>query len=228
MGQKTSQFWLTGVRYLEGRRAMVLQFSQLNIRRVARLPFFPSFFVAKKVIGFEELKKVLLQERKRFKLEQLEQTLKVTASTFSALNCLANTLFKETGLRSLVLMPERQFLLEKDWGYFDCFTFFSERNFAKSGFVPLPKVKLPFFSEPLHETVQQLSKEDRGLAEKILGLVKASNCLKLPIADLPDDLSGRERARLQNTFWKSGLAAGEKPVAALARQRPSRGKAEGF
>ncbi len=218
MNLSTSQFWLTGATYLEGRRAMVLQFSQLNIRRVARLPFFPSFFVNKNGIGFEELKKALLQEKKRFKLEQVEQSLKVTASTFSDLNCLANALFKETGLRPLVLKPERQFLLERDWGYFDCFTFLSEKNFVKTGFVPIPKVKLPFFSEPLHETVQQLFKEDKGLAEKIVGLVAASNRLKVPIADLSNDPAILEKVSLENALWKGGFGK-ERAIASLARAK---------
>ena len=218
MNLSTSQFWLTGATYLEGRRAMVLQFSQLDLRRVARLPFFPSFFVSKNAIGFEELKKVLLQEKKRFKLEQGEPALKVTASTFSDLNCLANALFKETGLRPPVLKPERQFLLERDWGYFDCFAFFSEKNFVKVGFVPIPRVKLPFFSEPLHETVQQLSKEDKRLAEKIVGLVAASNRLKIPIAGLSNDLAMREKLSLENALWKTGLGK-ERAIASLARSK---------
>lgn len=195
-----------------------MQFSQLNIRRVVRLPFFPSFFVSNTAISFEDLKKVLLQEKKRFKLEQGTQALKVTASTFSDLNCLANVLFKETGLRAPVLKPERQFLLERDWGYFDCFTFFSEKNFAKAGFVSLPKVKLPFFSEPLHETVQQLSKEDKRLAEKIIGLVAASNRLKLPIADLSNDLAMQEKVSLENALWKSDLGK-ERAVTLLAKSK---------
>jgi len=107
-----THFWLTNVRYLEEKRCVVLQFSQLDLKRMIRLPFFPSFYTSPETADFQQLKEILSSSKKRFLLKNEGNTFKVSASNFSDLNILANLLFNETGFRPFVLGPERQFLLE--------------------------------------------------------------------------------------------------------------------
>ncbi len=205
-----TRFWLTDVMYLEGKRAIAVQFSRLNIRKMVRIPFFPSFYISKEKIGFAALQKMLLGKKSKFRIWQKHSTLQVVAATFYELNNLADALFKETGFRPIVLRPERQFLLERGWGYLDCFSFFSEKEFVKSDLFSMPKAKLRFFSEPLHETMHQLAKEDPLLAEKIIESIALSNVLRMPINDLPSDALKQQQAMLENLLWSRGLSSREK------------------
>jgi len=197
--------WLTDVRYLEGKRAIAAEFSRLNLRRMVRLPFFPSFYISKKNLGLETLNKVFAGLGKKTRLADEGSAFKLTASTFSNLNSAADLLFRETGFRALVLRPERQFLLQKQWSYFDCFTFFSEQEFSKNQEFSVPKARLGFFSEPIHETLTQLAEESLDLAENLAGSIALSNLLRMPIASLPCKSFLQQEAMLENIFWKTGL-----------------------
>ncbi len=205
MEQTPTQFWLTDVRYLEGKRAILAEFSHLSIKRMLRQPFFPSFFVSEKAIDFKTLKKVLSHNKRRVRLRQQGPAFKVSAATFSGLNQLAELLFRETGFRALVLKPERQFLLERQWSYFDCFTSPSEKEFLNNGLLSVPKAKLCLFSEPLHETVRQAAVLQPSLAEKILESLVLSNALRLPLCNVPNSRFLQQETLLQNLFWKTGL-----------------------
>ncbi len=200
-----NQLWLTDAKYLEDKRAVLVCFSQLDLRRTCRMPFFPSFFVGK---GKQEKKAlpalISSLDCQRFRLEENKTGFKVTASTFTDLNNLANSLFEATGFRAVVLQPERQFLLAAGWSYFDCFHFFSEKEFAPVESSLLPKVKLPFFSEPLPKTVEQLLSLDAMAAVRTLRSIAASNALCLPLDALPPHNSMRAEALFENTFWQSG------------------------
>jgi len=181
-----TKFWLSEVEYLEGKRAVTACFSQLNIKRTLRLPFFPFFFISKKAAGMRLLQEVLSSYgARKFRLEEQTNAFKVTASTFSDLNRLANLVFTSINFIPVVLPPERQFLLEKGWSYFDCFDFSEEENPKKLEANELPKASLRFFSEPLHETLAQLVRLDRAQAEKIAESVALSNALSLPFDSLP-------------------------------------------
>lgn len=203
--------WLTSVKHLEGKRAIALAFSRLNIRRTARQPFFPHFFVNRRFIEEKPLREALSPEKRRFRVDRLENAFKVSASTFSDLNLLADSLFKETGFRPLVLEPERQFLLENNWGYFDCFSLFPGGEFVKEDELSVPEARLQFFSEPLNETLEQLVGESSGTAERIAESVFLSNTLKVPLPDLPHSLFRQQELLLENIFWKAGIGIHRSP-----------------
>jgi hypothetical protein len=208
MSQTPTQTWLTDVKYLEGKRAVALEFSRLDNRRMSRLPFFPSFYATQKELAFDNLKETLSSERKRFKLEKEGPAFKISASTFSDLQNLANALFSENGFRPLVLEPERQFLLERNWSFFDCFTQASE-NFERSSCFSLPEAKLGLFSEPLHETLEQLLLSKPKVAEKTVESIVLSQLLSIPIPQLPEASFLQHERLLENIFWKSGLNIGK-------------------
>jgi len=209
--------WLTNVKYIEGKRAIAVEFSRLNFRRMVRLPFFPSFFVSRNAMSFNELKEALSFGKRRFRILERYGLFQVTAGTFSDLNNLADFLFKETGFRPVVLEPERQFLLEKGWSYFDCFTSFSEKQFFKHDRFSIPEVKLDLFSEPLHETLQQLNELDSKLGKKLLKSIHSSNYLRLPIMSLPGTESRKREIKSENLFWKKGLDVREKEAMVVNR-----------
>jgi len=205
MSLTPTHFWLNDVRYLEGKRAIVLEFSRLNLRRMSRQPFFPSFFISSSLTDLETLRKIVSPHKTRFRIEKREEAFKVSSANFSGLNLLANALFNKTGFRPIVLEPERQFLLEKGFSYFDCFTFFSENEFAKSNAFSVPEARTEFFSEPLHETIAQLLEENSQVAEKILESISASSLLRLPIGKIPSDEFRQLETLLENGLWETGI-----------------------
>jgi len=200
-----THFWLTGIKYLEERRSVAIAFSQLKNKRTVRLPLFPSFFVGKKILPIETLGKILSLEGSRFKLDEKENSFRVSASTFSQLQAIANVLFNETGFRPLVVEPARQFLLENGFSFFDCFTFTSEKEFLKSSSFQVPDAKLDFFSEPLPETLRQLIKENLEIARKTVESIALSHLLQLPISGLPSSGFMQLEKLLEGIFWETGL-----------------------
>jgi hypothetical protein len=209
-----THFWLTSVRYLEGKRAIFLEFSGPNSRRMARFAFFPSFFVSKGRQGISDgncVRDALSNCGQRFRVEDCGNAFRVRASNFAGLNLLADALFNETGFRPLVLVPERQFLLEKNWSFFDCFTV-SEEGFFPAGLPSVPAAKLGFFSEPLPETVRLAAEEDSGLAEKILESLALSSILRLPVESLVESDFWLGERLLENIFWATGIGAGQKSL----------------
>jgi len=167
-------------------------------------------------VALPELKSVISAEKKRFKIEQTKDCFKVLAGTFSDLNSLAHALFQETGFRPLVLEPERQFLLEKNWSFFDCFSFFSEKEFVKTNGQEFPKAKIELFSEPLNETMRQLLKDRPLIAQKTINSIALSTLLKKPLNQLPETKFLQQETFLENILWKTGLSA-RKPE---AKHRP--------
>ena len=180
-----------------------------TFKRMIRLPFFPSFFVSKKEFDLKALQTVLSYNKRRFKIEEKKNSFKVRAATLTDLNHLANILFNETGFRPMVLQPERQFLFERNWAYFDCFFFFSEKEFAKCPGFSLPMAKLAFFSEPLHETLQQLLELHPELAEKTMQSITLSNILALPISSIPNSDFLKQVALFEKIFWTEGISLGK-------------------
>lgn len=217
----SARFWLTGVNYLQEKRAIVLHFSWLNNRRTAKLPFFPCFYASKAFFSLQQLHQALSGEGKRFKIEEKPRAFKVSAATFSGLNALADRIFNETGFRPLMLNPERQFLLERNWSYFDCFVFFGGKEFAKSERFSFPEARLGFFSEPLRETVQQLAREDLQAAQKTLEAIALSSLLHLPIEVLPGTGFMQLEAFFETIFWKAGLCAKKPGQGAFLAESPA-------
>ncbi|MCX6798621.1 MAG: hypothetical protein NTW59_00820 [Candidatus Diapherotrites archaeon] len=171
-----------------------------------RAPFFPYFFVDKKAVDGQLLGEVLSSyDKQKFKVVEEEHAFKVSASTFKDLNCLANLLFTSINFIPVVLQPERQFLLQQGWSYFDCFQFNEDGLPQKLSPQEMPKVQLPFFSEPLNETVRQLAESDAQQAERISETVALSNALAMPFDSLPPTRGLQAEALFENMFCSLGF-----------------------
>jgi len=205
MSDFPTRLWLTNSAYQEGKKSVILEFSRLGFRRMSRVPFFPSFFADSKEIPKAGLERVIRYDRRKFRLSCSGNSTRVKASTFFDLERIADQLFRETGFRPLVIEPERQFLLENGWSYFDCFSFFPDGNFAVDSMQSFPEVQLPFFSEPLHETISQLADELLESAEQLSESIALSSLLKLGLSKIPEGSFARMETLLENAMWKTGL-----------------------
>lgn len=221
-----TQAWLINARYYEDKKAVAVEFSHLDNKRMVRLPFFPSFYVGMKNFSLKGLEEAIGYDRRRFKVKEEGAAFKVVASTFSDLNEIAEVLFRETGFRALVLKPERQFLFERGWSFFDCFTFFSEGEYAKSDLFHVPEAKLGFFSESLKDTVLQLVEESPELGLNLVESIVLSNILGVDVSCLPEGDFFRKEALFEKIFWKLGLSVNSQVISCKKSSCFPRGFAE--
>ncbi|MBN1940917.1 MAG: hypothetical protein JW772_01920 [Candidatus Diapherotrites archaeon] len=201
-----STFWLTRVRYLEEKKAVMAEFSKGRIKRTIRFPFFPSFLVSKESITLLELKEAVSEiGNQKFKILETEYSFKVASTNLTALTSLANKIFSAHKARALMPEPERQFLIEKEWGYFDSFDL-NEKEPAKKSCFELPSVCLDFFSESIPRTIAELSKIDSEEAKSILSLITLSKILSLPLEKIPSASFLRQETFLENILFKNLFA----------------------
>ena len=195
--------WISSVHYLEKHRAIAVEFSNSSMKRKKRFKFYPSMLLHKRV-SLQQLKSIIaLYDKKRFEIEERKSTFKITASTFSDLKCLSNLLSTTLDIKPLLIEPERQFLLGKNWSYFDCFTLDSRITKIESS---MPDVLLPQLSESLPETLQQLLQHDKQGASMLLDSIVLSNLLAVPLHKMPHKSFVAETF-LGNLFWLNGFPA---------------------
>ena len=101
-------------------------------------------------------------------------------------------------------LPERQFLIEKNWHFFDSFEFAEEKP-EKIGCRELPDIKLEFFSENLPKTIEELAKLDRAEAKSLLSLLALSHELFLPLEKIPSAGFQRQEIFLENELFKNNF-----------------------
>ena len=120
---KAEAFFLSKISYVEERREIVAEFSNLLEKRVERFKFFPKAFFNLEGKSFELAKEILsLYDGKRFKLSKVNSRIcEIRASTLTDLKKISNLLKQSLKQGLQILEPERQFLIEKEWKYFDAF-----------------------------------------------------------------------------------------------------------
>jgi len=199
-------FWLSSAKYLEEKKAILVEFSSGNQKRTASIAFFPSFLVSKKAISKEDLKnEISLLGNQKFTLAETETCFRVVSTNFSFLEKLANNIFASNNAIPVMPSPERQFLMEKNWGFFSAFNFSESEEIPEKNF-SLPNIKTDFFSEPLPKTISELAKIDSEEANSILALVALSKILCLPLEKIPSAGFLQQEIFLENIFFKNNFA----------------------
>tara|TARA_Y100000310_G_scaffold342688_1_gene446934 strand:+ start:2647 stop:4041 length:1395 start_codon:yes stop_codon:yes gene_type:complete len=158
-----------------------------------------------KKVPLKELSKILCNYNpQKFKLKEKPYAFQVIASTFKDLKCLANLCLEAFGQRPFIVEPERQFLIERDWNYFDAFQFFHDKP-VKSNAISFPDIKTEFSSDPLPLTFKHLLEHDATQATAFVKAMALSRILKIPIDSLPDNSFLEIETILENMFFKNGF-----------------------
>ncbi len=196
--KKDDLLFLTNVSYNESKREILVDFSNKFEKRVERYKFFPFILLPKSIDG-EKLKELLISFSFRsFSLQEKENFYSLQSASFLELKKMVSVLSKCFGKLPLVLEPERQFLLEKNWSYFDSFSYFDNSlikvdSFSKDvSFVVLPEIP---FSEAL--------KINREEAIFFVSQAALSNILRIPLNVVPKNKQEREEIFLENIFFKN-------------------------
>jgi len=200
-------YYLTKVKYLPERKSVAVDFSNLKGKTSREIRFFPSMLYSLNDSGKKLLLEVLTAyDSKKYKVGFTLGSVKIEASTFSDLKKISDLVFSSMNSMPLLLEPERQFLLQKNWSYFEGFEFDSMEQPVKNPAPSFPSVFLDFLHDSLNETLADLLKFDESSAMQIMKSISLSKLLRIPQNSLPETLSIQTEALLENIFFKNSFA----------------------
>jgi hypothetical protein len=204
----SSLIYLTKVTYFEQRHEILAEFSSENKKLVKRFKFFP-YVLLPNSIEKEKLVELILHSKFRgFNVEEENNKLVLKTISFLDLKKISNSIAMHIGKLPVVLEPERAFLLEKNWSFFDAFeekddmifkADFSKEKLGKSfwgkfdlGFTLTGEVS---FNQAL-----KLNLED---ALFLVDLAAWSNALCVPLEKVPKSVNDKVELFLENIFFKN-------------------------
>jgi len=195
-------FWLVNANYLPEKREMVLEFANSLEKIVERFKFFPSFYVEE--IDEEQLKRIAKQKDiKKFQFLREGKGWKTVGATFSDLNWLTDELEK-IGLRTLLLEPERQFLLERNWSYFDSFSI-EDGEMTKLSNFSLPNTALSFLPTNLNMALEEMKTSGGKVAFDFAKRIATSNLLSIPLDDSRNNSKDKAKILIENFYFKKNI-----------------------
>ncbi|MFH1751988.1 MAG: hypothetical protein ABH821_03575 [archaeon] len=187
--------FLCKVSYLNQKKQVVLEFYNSHEKFVQSFKFFPSFFLPKefnKDNALSDLVKLFGSEKIIIETT-LKNSLEVKALDFQLLQKFAKLVRKSFNFNPLILSPERQFLINKKWSFFDSFAVV--KNTA---------VKLDDFNFPLLDFKSVFNEREVDMA--FLKKLVLSNLLIIPLSQTTELLESPlivSEKFLEKTFFKS-------------------------
>src|SRR3989344_913250 len=217
--------FLGRVAYVPEKRQIVAEFSNMFEKYSKRYSFFPRMFFPLRGISKESFRDAVAEyDLKRVKIDFEGETAVVFAATFSDLKKLNNLLSEFFGFHSNLIEPERQFLIEKGWGYLEPFSF-SNGEPTRLGSFNFPNLQMDFLSGSLSESAADLLRSNKPLAQDLIGRIASSRILKIPLVGNDAEVS-KEEIFLENIFFSSSMALSFGPKENKPRSHSVRRSAE--
>ena len=194
-----THMYLTKVTHNAEKKEMLVEFRNKENKIVQRFDFYP-FLVLSKEIEKEKIQELLLSiGLKNFQIEKKNKYLKIITSSFNELKKISNSLALHTGKKPLTLEPERQFLLQKNWNYYDAFIFENSKIIKSNedkdiGFLITKEILF-------NEAVELDEEGTKFLVEKF----SLSALLKVPLEKVPTSLQEKTELFIENIFFSSGF-----------------------
>lgn len=187
--------FLDNVIYLPGKREIVAEFSNANEKFTQRFNFFPSMIVAhssekilhqiialydsKKFISEKLFGKVLSKNEGKPSEKVGNNIFKITGATFVDLQKLHTLILSSLKISPLLIEPERQFLIQKNWSYFDSFTLQNNELFKEDKKI-FPQIQNELFTKQLNDFSSDLLKDSPQTGKELIQKIAFSNILKIP------------------------------------------------
>ncbi len=204
----SSLIYLTKVTYFEQKHEILVEFSSETKKLLKRYKFFP-YSLLPNTIEKEKLVDLILHSGFRgFSVEEEEDKLVLKTVSFLDLKKICNSIAMHIGKLPLVLEPERAFLIEKNWSFFDAFeekdellfkVDFGKEKLSNSfwnkfdlGFMLTGEVSFP-----------QALKLNRDDALFLVELASWSNTLCVPLEKVPKSINEKVELFLENVFFKN-------------------------
>ncbi|MFA4906958.1 MAG: hypothetical protein WC602_01675, partial [archaeon] len=209
--KRTEFLWLAKAGYSEQNREVIVEFANREEKIVKRFPFYP-----KAIFCLRERQKPLQETLARLDSRNIAVSvkgncLKVSASNFSELKRVCALLEIALHSKPLLLSPERQFLAENNWSYFDSFRACIGGELEKGNFC-LPNLKTGIDLESLPKTIQGLLEKNRKLAERLSEKIVLSSLLCLPLEKVPESKAVALEHFLDVSRFRHGIPLPSNPV----------------
>ncbi len=204
-----TELCLTGVSYSAEKRRISAEFSNRKERETRAHGFFPCMFVPHMPMWRIESALSYAADKRHFRIEPMERSIKVTASTASELSSFCSGLKNTSGVELHVIEPERQFLLQKGWSYFDCFFLGAQQEERTECSKPFGAV-LDAFALPLDEVLARLKSQRKEMLA-VMEKTVLSNLLCIPVHLVPGTIQ-----QCAEIFVENALFMGEVPAANTA------------
>jgi len=217
--------YLNNVNYSSEKRQITVEFSGSDSRASKKYLFFPkTHYVLGKISKENFLEVVSSCDLKRIKTDFFGDTAVVFAATFADLKKINNLVANVFGEHNNLIEPERQFLIGKNWSYFDCFSI-SRSEPEKIPSIAFPDASLDFLSDSLKHTIDDLFISNRSLARDFVKKIVFSNLSRVPLAECAINKS------VEDFFLENILFASSKPVPlerkqSLSKAVPTKGFSE--
>ncbi len=212
----SSLIYLTKVTYFEQRHEILVEFSSESKKIVKRFRFFP-FVLLPNSIEKEKLVDLILSLGfKGFNVEEEGSNLVLKTISFSDLKKICNSIAIHTNKLPVVLEPQRAFLLEKNWSFFDAFEekdeilFKAEIGKERLGKTFWNKFDLGFMltGEVSFNQALKLNQEDTLF---LVELAAWSNTLSVPLDKVPKSINEKVELFLENVFFKNAQTISFEP-----------------
>ncbi len=116
-----SQHILVSVAYIQEKKEIICYF-QNECEKIAKRFSFTPYIKLNKQISKEKIEELLISFRlKHFQLKESDSSILLCSNSIENLKKISNLLAKVTNQKHIVLEPERAFLIEKDWSYYEAF-----------------------------------------------------------------------------------------------------------
>ena len=206
MDSRNTHF-LTSVSYLPEKRQIVAEFSNIKSKQSRRFIFFPKIKMAMTFIPEHALSTFLSgYDHRKFKLENHLGILTITCSTFQDAKAISKLISGQSGLSLLLMPPERQFLIEKQWSYFDAFDLSSENPEKMQG-LKFPETQLEGFIGTTTRIFTEMKSLGTGNEESFLEKIALSSILSLSPESVPESRFEQAEIFLENIFSNAGFAS---------------------
>ena len=190
-------FYLCNAEYLQEKCRVSVEFSNLSESRRVSFAFTPHIFIHD--FSLVSLN-AFFSANKKLRTERVNNGVKVFSSDFSFLKEL-NSVAEKKGI---LLSPERQFLLSKDWSFFDEFEFNGE--FKNKGFRKIPEIRFNFSSAPLNKDISEMLSFSNDSGKKFLSKIVFSNILCEKPELIPDSKAKILDLFLEKVLFKNNFA----------------------
>ncbi|MBU2100018.1 hypothetical protein KKB11_02190, partial [Candidatus Micrarchaeota archaeon] len=194
----SNTFYLSNAEYIEKKRRISVEFSNLEQTKRISFPFIPCIMVP------DSCRNLLLTPKessgKGFRLEKISNGIKIFSPDFSFLESINLSIEK----KGILLSPERQFLLSNNWSFFDSFELNGEIN--KKELEGIPEIKFDFNSDSIKENISELFSLSEKNAKSFLNKIALSNILCEKITFLPFSKNKIFDSFLEAVFFRNNFA----------------------
>jgi hypothetical protein len=191
----SNTFYLCNAVYSAKKKRVKIEFSNLNEKISISFPFTPCILIHRNSLD-ASMEKLLFSGSQ--KIEEASNGIKVFSHDFAFLEYL-NSIIDNKGI---LLPAETQFLLSKNWSFFDSFEVGNE--IKKIGFNGIPEIKLnsDSLSSILSEMLSYSAKDSKNLMHKII----LSNILALNPTKIPSSKPKILDSFIESILFKNGFA----------------------